>query len=1044
MDSLDPGGRFLEVVLASISDVVFVLDAEARITYAGPSAERLVGYPPADLVGRNAYDFVHPDDRGAFRDRARRTLRAPHRPVRLELRLLRRDGEWAWTEGIAQNLLANPSIAGVLIVVRDVSERRRTEEVMRSSATRAAAILSTTPDAIVTIDEHGAIETFNPAATRIFGFDAAEVIGRPVNILMPEPHRSRHDEYIARYLATGDGGAVGRCRELTARRKDGSLLPIELTIGEAVLGERRVFTGVIRDISERKLAEEALRLKQGAVEAAADPILITDARGTIVYVNPAFTALTGYTAGEAVGQTPRLLKSGIQSEAVYRELWRTIGAGGVWRGEIVNRRKDGTLYTEQQTITPLRDAAGEITHFVAVKLDITERKRADEALLRYAARLEAVHAIDLAVLAARSPKEVATVVLSHLFPLVPAQRASVVVFDDAAGTAEFLATEGGIGPPAGTRMPRSRWTAPEVERSRGVHRFDDLAAIPDTSPLFQTLSALGLRSALTAPLVVDDALIGELNLSSTEPAAFSTEHLEILREVADQLSVALHQAQLRARVAHDQARLALLVQQLPEGVALLDADHRVVLTNELGRRHLAALDAQPAEGPLERLGGVVLASLLASSAELLPLEITVGAGKPRVFRVRCREVRANDRTTGWILLLRDVTEEKLASERLEQHNRLAVIGQMAGGLAHDFNNILTSIITYPELLLRGGNLDPQTAAAMLTVVGQAQRGAALVRQMLDFSRRSVSERRPLQLGAFLTDLAKILTRTLPARIKVTLDLPAEGSFAIVADATQLEQILINLALNARDAMPDNGELRLTCRRLNGWPADTVPPPEDGAVEWVHLTVSDTGHGISQEALPHIFEPFFTTKPIGVGTGLGLAQVYGLVQQHGGAITVDSAPGRGATFNLYFPALAAGAPAAEPAAAGQLPTGNGELILLAEDENEVRDALREALTLLGYDVHAVANGREALDHLRKESRTDLLVTDLQMPEMDGAELAEQVRRAWPALPIVALTGFSAENSVEKLRRAGVHDTAQKPVSLERLASVVRRALDGRGS
>ena len=236
-------------------------------------------------------------------------------------------------------------------------------------------ILATMLDPLIVIDPRGRIKRFNPAAEKLFGYAAEEVLEQNIKLLMPEPYHSAHDGYLRRYMAGGEARIIGKGREIMAQRKDGSQFPAELSVTESGIGNARRFVGVIRDLTERKAAEAQLNLLKRALEAADNGVVITDPTSRIVWVNPAFTRTTGYGAEEAIGQNPSLLKSGRQGQAFYARMWETILAGEVWHGELDNRRKDGTLYPEEMTITPIRDGAGAITHYVAIKQDITERKR---------------------------------------------------------------------------------------------------------------------------------------------------------------------------------------------------------------------------------------------------------------------------------------------------------------------------------------------------------------------------------------------------------------------------------------------------------------------------------------------------------------------------------------------------------------------------------------------------------------------------------------------------------------------------------------------
>jgi two-component system cell cycle sensor histidine kinase/response regulator CckA len=369
---------------------------------------------------------------------------------------------------------------------------------------------------------------------------------------------------------------------------------------------------------------------------------------------------------------------------------------------------------------------------------------------------------------------------------------------------------------------------------------------------------------------------------------------------------------------------------------------------------------------------------------------------------------------------------------------MAVIGQLAGGLAHDFNNLLTAILTHAELLLRDPQQRPEARDALRVIKEQTERSAKLVRSILDFSRGSGSERCALDLNRLVGEVAAILARTIPERIRIEADTEPARPCPVNADATQLQQVIMNVAVNARDAMPGQGQLVMRVRPLELGAAEHPPVPGMLPGPWIHLALGDTGSGIRLEHLPHVFEPFFTTKAHGHGTGLGLSQVYGLVKQNDGWVVAESSWGSGTTIHVFLPEYR-GAVDSLQASEVEPAGGHGEVILLAEDEAEVRLAIEQALAMLGYRVVAVENGQQALDHLQAGTPVDLLLTDLTMPVMSGEELIRTARSVFPDLRIVVLTGYAAGRTA-MLSELGVVVAAQKPLSLVSLADVVRRALE----
>lgn len=384
----DSEERFRLLVAGVVDYAIFMLDADGRVASWNAGAQRIKGYAAEEILGRHCSVFYPPEDVAA--GKVEQSLKAALREGHFEDEgwRLRKDGSRFFAQ-VALTPMRDPSgeLRGFAKVTRDVTERRQTELALAENEARLRAILDTAVEGIITIGEHGLIESFNPAAEKLFGYAAAEVIGQNVSLLMPSPDREAHDGYLARYRETGERRVIGVGREVVGRRKDGSTFPIDLSVGEAQPGGRRTFTGIIRDLTKRKQAEAALHVSERslrmlslAVEQSPVSVLITEPSGEIIYVNPKFTEVTGYAPAEVLGKNPRLLKSGEQPPEFYRDLWATITAGRDWRGEFSNRKKNGELFWEYAVIAPIQDEHGVLTHFVAIKEDITARKRAEAAL----------------------------------------------------------------------------------------------------------------------------------------------------------------------------------------------------------------------------------------------------------------------------------------------------------------------------------------------------------------------------------------------------------------------------------------------------------------------------------------------------------------------------------------------------------------------------------------------------------------------------------------------------------------------------------------
>jgi two-component system cell cycle sensor histidine kinase/response regulator CckA len=390
-----------------------------------------------------------------------------------------------------------------------------------------------------------------------------------------------------------------------------------------------------------------------------------------------------------------------------------------------------------------------------------------------------------------------------------------------------------------------------------------------------------------------------------------------------------------------------------------------------------------------------------------------------------------------------LAELKATQQQVIQQERLAAVGQLAAGIAHDFNNIMASVILYSDMMLRTSQLSPKDRERLTTIRQQGHSAADLVQQILDFSRRAVLQRQDLDLIPFIEELRNLLERMLPESIRLHLSYSAE-EIMVNADPTRLQQAVMNLAINARDAMPEGGLLDFELVRFRLEPGQAPHMHKMGPGEWASLAVTDTGCGIPDEVLPHIFEPFFTTRAP-LGSGLGLSQVYGIVAQHKGHIDVQTKVGKGTTFTIYLPALPVSQPEASPPGTTEAPEGDGETILVVEDDPMTREALSDSLELLNYRVLAAASGREALALFEQHSgEIALVLSDIVMPEMEGTMLCRALKGRYPAMRAVLVTGYPVEYSDEDLKAVGVVGRIRKPADLDQLARVVNRAIKEDGA
>lgn len=555
-------------------------------------------------------------------------------------------------------------------------------------------------------------------------------------------------------------------------------------------------------------------------------------------------------------------------------------------------------------------------------------------------------------------------------------------------------------------------------------------------------------SAISAPIINDLKTIGTLSVYHENVNAFSKDQLNLMEAICQQVSLAYSNAtryqeinRLVDRLAAQQYRLESLIRELPIGLLLFDDENRLANTNILGQDYISALLEIDVGDQISNIGSFTIAELLEHQGDLLPIEVMSDENPPRRFELQARSVAGGD-TYEWLLAIRDVTREREIQERVQMQDRLATVGQLAAGIAHDFNNIMAAIVIYADLLKTDTGLSPASFERLTVIQRQVQRASSLIRQILDFSRKSVMEQIELDLLPYLKEIEKLLRRMLPETIQTRLNYD-EGDYKVFVDPTRLQQVLMNLAVNARDAMPGGGSIQFELENLQIGEFDEMPATYLSPGDWVRLSIIDTGIGIPPENLQRVFEPFFTTKDVGKGTGLGLSQVYGIVKQHGGYIDIDSKVGEGTTFHIFFPKYRAESSEKEDhKELEQIPIdGTGRLIILAEDDEPTRSAVSAMLKASQFEVVTAHNGKDALELLKAgKYQPELVISDVVMPQMGGVELYEKIKENWPLVKTLFITGHPLEGKAQKLMSQGEISWLQKPFSVQQLREAIRNILD----
>lgn len=722
----------------------------------------------------------------------------------------------------------------------------------------------------------------------------------------------------------------------------------------------------LRAESESRLRLHIDRMPVGYIQISTDFM--------IAGWSPAAQRIFGWTEQEIIGRTANVIMPGGGKTEDLEALWqRLIGGDQLANSINENVTKDGRTITCRWSNTPLFDANGRVTGVISMAEDITEEQRSQQAFreseLRYRALVDSL------------PYYVFSVDLEDRFIAVNKTLAEFFGRPESeiiGRTPEQL----GLQP----EMARKRREQKERTCATGtVQIVDSEFAVEDRQRKWRTI---------TSPMRDDTgAIVGITGISIDTTEQRETEAaVQKLQQAIEQLEEVLFLTDRDGVITYVNPAFEKVYGYSKEEA--VGNTPKILKSGEVTAdqyRHLWSelLDGRSvrAEYKNQRKDG----SMVTVTASATPLQNDAG------------------RITGFVAVQQDITEQKRAAEerralddRLGRLAKMEALGTLAGGVAHDFNNILSIILTHATLLERLA-ADPARLAGAVTTIKQAvQRGAGLSRQILTFARRAEIKADRVDAGTLMMELSSMITETFPRTIHITIDFEPDLP-PLTADAGQLHQALLNLCVNARDAMPDGGELRMQCRRIPPPTMRTLFPDDARDCDYLCLAVKDSGSGIDEQTRHRIFEPFFTTKPKGKGTGLGLAVVYGVVKGHDGLIDVTSAVGEGTTFRLYFPVAGEPVAAASPRKQSAQSAGN-ETLLVIDDEAPILEGLKESLTTRGYRVFTASDGVAAIETCARMPRPDAILMDLGMPKMSAATLTSRLQEVVRGVPIIAMTGY----------------------------------------
>ncbi|HEV2287661.1 MAG TPA: PAS domain S-box protein [Candidatus Acidoferrales bacterium] len=1015
--------------------------------YVSPQISTFLGYSQEEWLAAKGLwlSLVHADDRERVME-AEEHSRIHREVMDIEYRMLARDGRLLWFRERAM-IVREPDGKDLLHgFMLDVTDRREAETALLRLSRQTNMILDSAGDGIFGLDPHGTPTFVNRAAARMLGYEPEEVIGRDGHKLWhhTKPDGTPNPVGESPLLAVLKDGVTRHGSNDVFWRKDGSSFPIEYISTPIREGERIVGAVVtFRDITARQRAERAQKQAEerfrSIFENAVEGIYQSTPDGRFISVNPAMARIFGYASSAEMVETVTDIARQLYCDTAHREEFKhhMEQFDVVASAEAQVRCKDGRKIWIAENSRAVRNVVGRVCYYEGTIEDVTSRKRAEA---ERQVSFEIVHAANVT----ENLDELLHRIHQSLKRVLYAENCFVALFDPASGKFEFpFFADRYDKAPSPQNMGRSCTTY--------VFRKGEAMLIPQE--VFDQLVAQGevelvgtpSPSWLGVPLRTPSATIGVLVVQHYEDSrAYTHRDLEFLASVGAQIALAIERKRTETAFRESEARLRVLIEQLP--AVLWTTDRDLHFTSSVGAG-LARLGLKPQEV----VGKSLYEYFHTDDRTFLPIAAHRRAlhGESVTFHVEwsggsyaCHAEPLRDEQGeifGVISMALDITDRKQLEAQLRQAQKMEAVGRLAGGIAHDFNNLLMVIQGYTELLLDKLGAQHPLRRNADQIHDASQRAASLTRQLLAFSRKQMLAPQVLNIQSVVSDMEKMLRRLIGEDIELVTTNP-QDLWHVKADRSQIEQVILNLAVNSRDAMPDGGKLTIETSNVeldNSYSRHAVVEPG----EYVLLAVSDTGCGMDSETQAHVFEPFFTTKEKGKGTGLGLATVYGIVKQSGGYIWVYSEVGKGTSFKVYLPRVSEAEQESQPKSEAQSPARGSETILLVEDEKGVRELAREYLEQIGYRVLQASNAALALELARNHAGPiDLLFTDVVMGGMSGRQLAEEMQKLRPEIRILYMSGYTDEAIVHHgiLGRGSV--LLQKPFTLNSLAIKVRETLE----
>ncbi len=1015
-----------------------------------------------EASNENFFRAVHPDDREMIRQAVSEAIRT-HGRYSIDHRIILPQGNVRHIHEDAQIFLDEQTGQPLRMVgtAHDITERKLAEEVFKTSELRFRHAFANASVGFAITDMGGIILHINKHYCQITGYAENEMIGRSFASITHPDDGVRKQGLNQKLI---DGEIHDFIVEKRYLCKNGEVAWVENSVSAIRDASGVVLNMVVlcKDITESRHNQEQLRLLETCVAHLSDIVLVTEPEPLnepgprIVFVNDAFTRHTGYTREETLGRNPRFLQGPATDRFALGRMHAALAQGLPSKEELINYKKDGSPFCVEIDVVPITDASGRPTHFVAVQRDITARKEAADRLWQSNLRYERQHLalarmIRGGVMQAVHLETAFRLITEEIAHAMEVERVSIWRFDQNRSSivCQVLFEAGARRHSSGPELQgRDYPTYFRAMAQNETIAADDARNDPRTREFTETyLSPLGITSMLDAPLHVGGVLAGVLCHEHVGPLrTWLPEEKSFATSLAHFISLVL--AQWERRQVEDMLRQqASLLDKANDAILVRDLDHSITYWNKSAEL-LYGWTAEEAKG--RKISELLYidrtqfeernSRVLAEGEWAGEIQQVTKTGEELTVEGRWTLVRdAEGRPKCVLAINTNITEQKRLEDQILRSQRMESIGTLAGGIAHDLNNVLTPIMMSVDLL----NLrikDADCRATLETIASSARRGADMLNQVLSFARGMEGQKMRLQISRLLQDLARIVGDTFPKNIQLRTHDELLKTDTVSGDPTQIHQVLLNLCVNARDAMPAGGTLTISAANILIDAQYAAMNIEARGGPHIMISVEDDGVGIASEILPKIFDPFFTTKEMGKGTGLGLSTSLAIMKSHGGFFRVYSELGHGSCFRVYLPAQPAQVTAHQVVEEQVLPRGNNELVLFVDDEAAVREITRQTLEAYGYRVLLAADGAEAVTlYSKHQNDIALVLTDMRMPVMDGTTTIQVLMKMNPEVCIIAASGINSNNGVAKAAGTGVRQFLPKPYTAETILRALHNVL-----